>query len=302
MRLKNSLHKNEESPSFSVAIAAADNDDIFSVVKDALQYNLASFCLFGNEEKLTTLQQHYKLPDEQIRFFPTKDEKESAHEAVKLIHEGGASILMKGHVPSSVLLKAALHSEYGLRTGKVLSHVAVFDVPTYERPLFLTDSAMNVTPSLEEKVGIIENAVSVARTMGLSLPKVAPIAAVEVVNPKMPSTVDAALLTQMNRRNQIKHCLIDGPLALDNAISIEAAERKGIQSDVGGRADILLVPNVEMGNTLYKSLVYFAKAEVGGFITGGKVPIVLTSRTDTKQNKLYSLALALHVMKNQTRG
>ena len=171
----------------------------------------------------------------------------------------------------------------------------MFDVPHYDRPILVTDAAMNITPSLEEKVQIIQNAVNVAHSIGIEVPKVAPIAAVEIVNPLMPATVEAALLTQMNRRGQIKGCVIDGPLALDNAINIEAAKQKGIQSEVAGQADILLVPAIETGNVLYKSLIYFAKAKVGAILAGAKAPVVLTSRADSSESKLYSLALAISV-------
>ena len=209
---------------------------------------------------------------------------------------------MKGNLSTSLILKAVLNKEHGLRTGNVLSHVAVFDVPHYDRPILVTDAAMNITPSLEEKVQIIQNAVNVAHSIGIEMPKVAPIAAVEVVNPLMPATVEAALLTQMNRRGQIKGCVIDGPLALDNAINIEAAKQKGIQSEVAGQADILLVPAIETGNVLYKSLIYFAKAKVGAILAGAKAPVVLTSRADSSESKLYSLALAISVAQQNSSG
>lgn len=190
-------------------------------------------------------------------------------------------------------MKAVLNKEYGLRTGNVLSHVAVFEVPGFNRPILMTDAAMNIAPDLQQKAQIVQNAVAIAKKLGIETPKVAPLAAVEVVNPVMQATVDAAALTMMNSRGQITGCIIDGPLALDNAVSVLAAEHKGLQSEVAGNADILLVPAIEVGNVLYKSLVYFAQAKVGAVIAGARVPIVLTSRADKAQSKLYSLALAL---------
>lgn len=166
-------------------------------------------------------------------------------------------------------------------------------MPGYDRYTIVTDAAMNIAPDLEQKAQIIKNAVRVAHSIGIDMPKVAPLAAVEVVNPAMQATLDAAALTVMNQRGQISGCIVDGPLALDNAVSQLAAEHKGIKSDVAGKADILLVPAIEVGNVLYKSLVYFANAKVGAVISGAKAPIVLTSRADTAESKLYSLALAL---------
>jgi phosphate butyryltransferase len=226
------------------------------------------------------------------------DTKERAAElAVKAVRSKEAGVLMKGNIPTAMILKAVLNKEFGLRAGKVLSHVAAFEIPRFDRLIFVTDAAMNISPTLDDKAQIINNAVSVARALGMEVPKVAPLAAVETVNPVMQATLDAAALTQMNNRGQIRDCVIDGPLALDNAVSATAAEHKGITGDVAGEADILLVPNIEAGNILYKSLVYFAGAKVGAVIAGAAAPIVLTSRADSAESKLYSLALALSVSK-----
>ena len=219
--------------------------------------------------------------------------QKAAELAVKAVKENEAGTLMKGNVPTAVILKAVLNKEWGLRTGNVLSHVAAFEVTGFDRLTFITDAAMNIAPDLQQKAQIIENAVGIAQSIGVKMPKVAPIAAVEVVNPAMQATVDAASLTMMNQRGQIRHCVVDGPLALDNAVSHHAAEHKGIESEVAGQADILLVPNIETGNALYKSMIYFAKAKVGAVIAGAKAPIVLTSRADSAESKLYSLALAI---------
>jgi phosphotransacetylase len=198
---------------------------------------------------------------------------------------------MKGMLNTADLLKAVLNKEIGLKKEELLSHVMVYDVPTYHKLILLTDGGMVTYPELKDKVLIINNAVKVAKALNIANPKVAPICAVETVNSSMQATIDASLLSQMNKRGQIKGCIIDGPLALDNAISKEAAEHKGIVSEVAGDADILLVPNIESGNFLGKSLTYFAKAENAGIIMGAKCPVVLVSRADSAKSKLYSIAL-----------
>lgn len=296
MKLNDLITSAALHPKMSVAVAAAEDKEVIEAVILAVQKNLASFSLFGNKEKIENLlleKGKVFLNHRAIRIIQTKDMKHSAEEAVKAIHSGRANILMKGMVPTAVLLKGVLNKQYGLRTGGILSHVAVFEIEGYDRFIFITDTAMNISPDVMQKAQIIQNAVKVARSIGLDQPKVAPIAAVEVVNPSMQPTVDAALLTQMAHRGQINDCMIDGPLGLDNAISIKAAKQKGIKSEVAGLADILLVPTIEVGNILYKSLVYFANAKVGGIIAGAKAPIVLTSRVDSAETKLYSLALGI---------
>jgi phosphate butyryltransferase len=229
----------------------------------------------------------------EINIEHTETADKSAIEAVKSVYSNKAQILMKGNLSTKELMKPALSKEYGLRTGKVLSHVALFEIPNQEKLYFLTDAGMIISPTIDEKVEIIKNAVKIAQAVGIQTPKVAALAAVESVNPAMGATVDAAALTLMQKRGQIKECLVDGPLAFDNAVSIKAASHKKIESEVAGNADILLVPSIETGNALYKSFVYFAGAKVAGIISGAKAPIVVTSRADAAEDKLYSLTLAL---------
>jgi phosphate butyryltransferase len=245
-----------------------------------------------------TLAEELELPTdvEAVRVIDHPKEKAAA-EAVKAVNQNDAQVVMKGNIDTKTLLKAVLDKQFGLRASGVLSHVSLFEIPGREQLIFLTDAGMNIAPTLEEKVHIINNAVEVARKIGITQPKVAPLAAVEVVNPAMPATQDAAILSQMNKRGQIKNCLIDGPLAFDNAVSMKAAEQKQIQSEVAGRADILMVPTIEVANALYKSFIYFAQAKVAAVISGAKAPIVLTSRSDSAESKVYSLALALHSSK-----
>lgn len=295
MKLDELISRATQLPSKVVAIAAAEDEEVMEAVAHALEKDLASFILFGDEEKITSMLASHRIESSHtgVRIVPAGNAKEAAQLAVKAVSGKEADVLMKGNVPTATILKEVLNKEYGLRTGSVLSHVAAFEVPGYDRLIFVTDAAMNIEPTLEQKVQIVQNSVSVARALGLEMPKVAPLAAVEVVNPAMQATVDAALLTQMNHRGQIKDCIIDGPLALDNAVSALAAEHKGIKSEVAGQADILFVPTIEVGNVLYKSLIYFANAKVGAIISGAKAPIVLTSRADSAESKLNSLALAV---------
>ncbi len=284
-------------PSKVVAVAAAEDEEVVEAVVNAVDQKLATFILYGNEEKIKSLLTSSKNGDynksEYVKIVNANNDKDAAKLAVQAVNQGIADVLMKGMVSTSVILKEVLNKEYGLRAGKVLSHVAAFQIPDVDRLIFVTDAAMNIAPDLNQKVEIINNSVYIARRLGLELPKVAVLSAVETVNPNMVATVDGALLAQMNKRGQIKNCIVDGPLAVDNAISIHAAQLKGIEGEVAGRADILVVPMIEVGNALYKSLVYFSKAKVGGVIAGAKAPIVLTSRADSAESKLYSLAMAV---------
>ena len=201
-------------------------------------------------------------------------------------------MLMKGLLETSTILKAVLNKEVGLRTGRLMSHVAVFEIPVFDRLIFITDAALNMYPDLKAKVDIISNAVSVAHSLGIKNPKVAPICAVEVVNPDMPATIDASMLSKMSERGQIKGCVVDGPLAVDNALSEEAAQHKKINSPVAGKADILLLPNIEAANVMYKTLTYTTNSKSGGIIVGASAPVVLTSRADSPESKLNAIALA----------
>ncbi|CAG9613964.1 Phosphate acetyltransferase [Bacillus rhizoplanae] len=294
MKLQTLIDQAAEQPKKTVAVAVAEDHEVIEAVAKAVQLQLAQFRLYGNQETIMNmLQEHGLQPSEHIEVISATSNAEAAELAVKAVRGGEADVLMKGNIPTASILKAVLNKEWGLRKGGVLSHVAAFEVPNYDRFIIVTDAAMNIAPDVQQKAAIAQNAVEVAQAIGVELPKVAPIAAVEVVNPAMQATIDAAMLTQMNRRGQIKNCIIDGPLALDIAVSQIAAEHKGIQSDVAGKADILLVPTIEAGNVLYKSLVYFANAKVGAIIAGAKAPIVLTSRSDSAETKVYSLALAV---------
>lgn len=297
MLLESLIQKATQLDGNTVAVAVAEDEEVIEAVIEALNRNLANFILFGDKEKINMIV-NLKNKDQQksnrkLTVIHADSNEMAAELAVRAVSTKEATVLMKGNIPTGALLKAVLNKEYGLRTGNVLSHVAVFEVPDFNRFTIVTDAGMNIAPDLEQKAQMIKNAAALARAIGIESPKVAPIAAVEVVNPAMQATIDAAALSVMNKRGQITGCIVDGPLALDNAVSALAAEHKGIHSEVAGRADILLVPTIEVGNVLYKSLIYFAKAKVGAVIAGAKAPIVLTSRADSAESKLYSLALAI---------
>ncbi|OIJ16894.1 phosphate butyryltransferase [Anaerobacillus alkalilacustris] len=296
MLLDSFMQEATEYPSKVVAVASADNEEVIEAVVKALEGKLATFLLYGQKEKINSFLSGKKLAStymNNIQVVDAESVDDAAKFAVQAVNEGKADILMKGMVSTSIILKEVLNKDYGLRDGRLLSHIAVFQIQNFERLIFVTDAAMNIVPDLQQKVEIINNSVRFVRKLGIDNPKVAVISSVETVNPNMSATVDGALLSKMNTRGQIKNCIVDGPLALDNAISPQAAKLKGIEGEVAGKADIIMVPTVDVGNVLYKSLVYFSKAKVGAVILGAKVPIVLTSRSDSTESKLYSLALAV---------
>ena len=283
------------------AVACAADADVLESVELAVSRGLATFKLYDNKHQLREIiQEKYpQLADHpDIELVDCNGVQHAAQLAVDAVSSGEAQVLMKGNLPTAALMKVALRKDAGLRTGNVLSHVAAFEIPSFEKLYFVTDSAMSILPDLQVKAQIIQNAVTVARACGVEMPVVVPLAAVESVNPAMQATLDAASLTMMNQRGQLKNCIVEGPMALDNAISPEAAQHKGLSGPAAGKADILVAPNLEAGNILYKSLTYFARAKVGGIIQGASAPIVVTSRADNAETKLHSLALALLVSKN----
>lgn len=275
----------------TLAVAAAQDKEVLAAVTEAVSLNIIDVILVGDKGKIISLAEEQGLDLTKIEIVDEKDIKAAAEKSVELVASGRAHFIMKGMLNTADLLKAVLNKERGLRGNGLLSHVMLYEVETYHKLILLTDGGMVTFPDLNEKIEIIKNAVMVAQALGIDNPKVAPLCAVETVNPAMQSTVDASLLSQMNKRGQIKGCIIDGPLALDNAISLEAAGHKGIISDVAGDSDILLVPNIEAGNLLGKSLTYFARAKNAGIIVGAKCPVVLVSRADSAEAKLYSIAL-----------
>lgn len=298
MNFEQMLAKAKQLDGCTVSIAGAADVEVIRAVKLATDHGLSRFILIGDAREIKRLCDDEGINEAAIDILHVKGEADVAKRATLAVKNGEADVLMKGMVATSTFMKAVLSRETGLRTSRTLSHVALFQIPNRERLIGVTDAAIHIAPTLEEKVDIIHNAVGAMRDIGYESPKVAAIGAVEVVNPQMTATVDAALLTQMNRRGQIKGCVVDGPLALDNAVDMVAAKQKGIDSDVAGQADLLLVPYIEVGNVLYKSIMYFAGASVAAIVVGATAPVVLTSRADTAEAKLYSLAFALLHAKN----
>ena len=275
-----------------LVLAASEDAHSLGAVLRAAHEKVIEPILVGDREKTEGLAEVMNIDLKGVRFQEEKDTNQAVIKAVKMVHQGKADVLMKGKVGTSELLKAVLDKEYGLRTGKLLSHFALFEVETYHKLISVTDVAMNIAPDLADKIAILNNSVWVLNKLGVAEPKVAVLGAVEKVNTNMSATTDAALLSKMNQRGQIRNCLVDGPLAFDNAVSMESARHKEIKSEVAGDTDLLLMPDIEVGNVLYKSLVFFARAKVASMIVGAKAPIVLTSRSDSEQAKFDSILLA----------
>lgn len=275
-----------------LVLAAAQDAHSIEAAYQAWKDEIVDIVLVGNKPEIEKIAADKKLDISAIEVIDTPDKAKAVEIAVKLIRDGKGDILMKGNVPTSTLLKGVLDKEWGLRKGGVLSHFALFEIPAYHKLLALTDVAMNIAPDLHGKAAILNNAVSFMNSLGFTKPKVAALAAVEVVNHDMPATLDAAMLSKMSQRGQLGSCIVDGPLAFDNAVSLESAEHKGIVSEVAGDADLLLFPSIEAGNVMYKALSYFANARLAAVILGAKAPIVLTSRSDSEDAKLNSILLA----------
>ncbi|WP_132995376.1 phosphate butyryltransferase [Sporanaerobacter acetigenes] len=276
-----------------LAVAVAQDREVLLAVKKAKELGIADAIFVGDKKEIEKVAKEVGLDLAQFEVIDEVDNVLACRKAVSLVSSGSADVVMKGIIDTAIIMKQVLDSEIGLRTGKVISHVAVFSVPTYEKILTITDAAMNIHPDLNQKKEIVENAVSFAHSLDIDNPKVAIVCAREKVSPKMEATVHAKELEDMNKNGEITDCIVGGPLALDNAISKEAAKHKGIDSPVAGDADILVVPNIEAGNVLYKSLTFFAGAKNAGLIVGTSAPIVLTSRSDTEEAKLYSIALGV---------
>ena len=275
-----------------VAVAVAQDEPVLEAIKEAKEKGIADAILVGDKEKIREIADSIGMDTTQFEVIHEPDVKKATLFAVQLVSSGRADMVMKGLVDTATFLRSVLNKEVGLRTGKVMSHVAVFEIEGFDRLIFLTDAAFNTYPDLKAKIQIVQNSVYVAHACGIATPKVAPVCAVEVVNPDMPATIDASLLSKMNERGQIKGCIIDGPLALDNALSEEAAKHKGIKGQVAGKADIIMLPNIETANVMYKCLTYTAKSRNGGLLVGTSAPVILTSRADSFETKVNSIALA----------
>ena len=292
------LLRSVEQGTAKVAIAAAGDLEALEALRDASRLGLARGVLVGDLERIRKLADFLQLDLSQHDLVHEEDPDRAADGAVEAVTSGQAGLLMKGNLATSQLLRAVLDRRYGLRTARPLSHVGVLELKEQKRLILVTDGGVNILPDVSRKAQIIQNAVYVAHGLGIKQPRVAILAAIEVVNPEMQATVDAAMLAKMADRGQLNGAIIDGPLALDVAISQEASEHKGLNSPVGGQADILVAPNIEAGNILLKSIQYFAGAALAGVVVGARVPLILLSRADRAEGKLLSMALAKRLAEN----
>ena len=277
----------------TVSVAVAQDSAVLEAVKEAKEKNIANAILVGDEDKIREIAAEINMDLSGFEIIDEKYNFQDALKAVSLVHEGKADMYMKGLIDTKSFLKSVLDKEVGLRNNRPLSHGCVFEVEGIDRLLFLSDVAFMTYPTLEDKASIIENTVEVCHACGITNPKVAPLAAVEVVNPKMPVTVEAAELTKMNEEGKITGCIVDGPLSMDLAIDPEAAVHKGTTDrKIAGDADVLIFPDIHAGNITYKTLVHTAHVKNGNIITGTKAPVILTSRSDDSQTKINSIAIA----------
>jgi len=272
-------------------VAQAADDTILEALAEAHALGFAAPLLVGIHREIEEAARGCGVSLAGCEFVETQTRADAAAEAVRCVARGDGDILVKGLLQSADLLRAVLSKSNGLTTGRTLSHVGVFKFEESDRFYFVTDAALSIAPDYAQKIDIVQNAVDLAHRLGIPLPIVAILCAIETVNPDMPATVDAACLAKMAERGAIRGARVEGPLALDNAVSVEAARHKGITSELAGRADILVAPNIEAANILYKALIFFAKAEEAGIVMGARSPIVLASRSDSVRNKLYSMAL-----------
>ncbi|MEY8417352.1 bifunctional enoyl-CoA hydratase/phosphate acetyltransferase [Tissierella praeacuta] len=290
-KLEELLKLKYQSP-MKLAVVACHDEEVLEAVIESKRKGIADPILIGDKEKTINIAKEKGFDLSSYKIIDEKDLSGAAEIGVKMILNGKANFIMKGLVDTSILLKAVLNKEWGLRTDSLLSHVMLYEIPNYSKLIYLTDGGMNLQPTLEDKIKIIENAAIVGRALGKKEVKVACLAAKEKLDPKMTATVDAMELKNRYEEGSFsKGIIVDGPMALDLAVSSSSAEIKGYKSQVAGDADVLLVPNIEMGNGIGKSITYFAGGKSAGVVMGAKVPIVLVSRADDHEAKLYSIAL-----------
>ena len=275
-----------------VAVAAAHDEHTLEAVFKASKDGIVEPVLIGNKTKIMEILAHLNVKFNENKIIHVENDAEAAEKSVELVNQGRADFIMKGKLQTADLLKAAVNKEKGLRTGKGMSHVAILQIPSYHKLIAITDGGMMMYPNAEEKKQIIENAVDVFLAMGYEKPKVAVLAAVENVNPKMPETVDADILKKMNLSGEIKDCIVEGPISFDLTMNKESAKVKGYTSPVTGKADILVAPNITSGNILCKAIIELAQGKMAGMIVGAKVPIVVTSRGSSSEEKYLSLVLS----------
>lgn len=290
-KLDDMLKKLKGDKRVTLSVAAAHDEEVLLAIKSAVEMEIITPILIGEENKIREISKEINFDLSKFKIINKGTIEECAETAVKLVSSGEADFVMKGLLDTSVILKAVLNKEWGLRTDSLLSHVMVYEVPSYDKLLVTTDGGMNIEPDYDQKVKILKNAIEATKPLGLKHIKVACLAAKEKVNSKMQATVDARALQEAGERGEFgKDVTVEGPLAFDLAVSKEAAKVKGFKSKVSGETDIMLMPTIEVGNGIGKALTYFAGAKSAGIIMGAKAPIVLVSRADSHQSKLYSIA------------
>jgi len=294
------LEQVASEPTRTLAVAAAAQEEVLWAVKQVLEQGIATACLVGDQGEIERIADSIDMDLSGVPIINEPDDLASARAATLAVRERRAELLMKGHMHTDDFLRAILDKETGLRAGVIMSHVFILETPAPQRLILVTDGAMNIAPDLETKADIIMNAVYLAQLLGNPRPRVGVLGAVELVNPNMPATLDAASLGVMARRRQFPECVVDGPFAMDNAISVEAARIKDIPGDVAGRCDILLVPNIEAGNILVKTFSFLGGGRTAGVLLGAQAPVVLTSRADSAESRVHSIALGI-MMHNMQR-
>ncbi len=283
----------KELPPCRLCVASAADETILEAVRDSRKEGLVDFVLVGHEEQIWRQAMTVSLNLQGIEIIDVADPIEATNRAVREVAEGRADLLMKGMVNSSDFLRAVIDPDGGMRREGILSHLAVYEVPGYYRLIYMTDGGLNVSPDLGKKKEILQNAIEFFHAIGMSEPNVAILSANEKVDPKVPATVDAQVLKDM-AADELPGAIVDGPTPLDIAVSYEAALHKGIDSPIAGKADLLMVPNIEAGNILGKSLIYFARSRMAGLVLGASNPVILTSRNEPPMGKIASIALAAY--------
>ena len=282
-----------------LAVAVAQDSYVLDAVVKAAEQGIVAPILVGDEVQIRSILAELGADADAFRIVDEPDKTEACMAAARLVRDGEADFIMKGIVDTSIIMRAILNRDNNLRTGRMISDVLAMEIEGYDRLFLVTDPAMAIAPTLPQKADIIRNAVAVSRALGNDNPKVAVLAAVEKVNEKMPCTVEAAELQAMNERGEIEGCVVQGPLQFDNAVSEEAAKHKGIAGEVAGKADVMVVPDIEAGNMLVKSAEFFGHAKKAGVIVGAKAPVALTSRASSAESKLYTIAIARLVAAGQ---
>ncbi len=285
--------KARSKESVNVSIAAAHDEEVLKAVKQAVELELITPFFVGNKVEIVKIANQIGFDIHSYPIYATKNEEESAYIAAKLADDGSAKVIMKGFVNSTSFLKGILHKDFKLRTGRIFSHLSAFEIPGFEHLYYMTDGGLNIAPDVLQKEQILANAIAFLQQIGLKTPKVALLSANEIVNEKMPVTVECQQIVEHAKNGRYGSVIIEGPLPLDLAISKESLYHKGLYSEIEGEADLLLVPSIEAGNILGKAITYFAKGVMAGVVLGAKVPLILNSRSDTAKAKLASIALSI---------